>query len=180
MSSGLPCGPPVMAADTPSVVQPSVVELPEQPYVAVSGLVTMQTFGKIADRFGEVFGFLAARGVAPSGPPFFRYRVIDMEHELEVEAGVPVAVPVPGDGDVVGDVLPPGRYVTVTHTGHPDELVERTGQLLAWAARRGLEFDVHPDDRGDRWGSRLEVLLTDPAEEPDMNKRQTELAFKLA
>ncbi|WP_232664453.1 GyrI-like domain-containing protein [Pseudonocardia sp. TRM90224] len=159
---------------------PTVVEWTEQPYVAVSGRVTMQTFGKIADRFGEVFGFLAARRIAPSGPPFFRYRVIDMEHELEVEAGVPVAVPVTGEGDVVVDVLPPGRYVTLTHTGHPDELVDRTGQLLAWASEQGLELDVHPGDRGDEWGSRLEVLLTDPAEEPDMHRWQTELAMKLA
>jgi hypothetical protein len=33
---------------------------------------------------------------------------------------------------------------------------------------------------GDRWGARLEFYLTDPAEEPDMSKWQTQLAFRLA
>ena len=33
---------------------------------------------------------------------------------------------------------------------------------------------------GERWTSRLEWYLTDPAQEPDMTKWQTELAFRLA
>jgi hypothetical protein len=36
--------------------EPRIVELPEQPYVATRGLVTMQTVGAIADRLPEVFG----------------------------------------------------------------------------------------------------------------------------
>jgi hypothetical protein len=32
----------------------------------------------------------------------------------------------------------------------------------------------------ERWGSRLEFYLTDPAEEPDMSKWETQLAFRLA
>jgi hypothetical protein len=35
-------------------------------------------------------------------------------------------------------------------------------------------------DDGQRWGCRLEVYNTDPAEEPNMNKWETELAFRLA
>ena len=35
-------------------------------------------------------------------------------------------------------------------------------------------------DSGDRWGSRLEIHLTDPRQEPDMSKWQTQLAFRLA
>jgi len=45
-----------------------------------------------------------------------------MMRELEVEAGVPVAVAVHGDAQVSSGVLPAGRYATLTHVGHPGEL----------------------------------------------------------
>jgi hypothetical protein len=35
-----------------------------------------------------------------------------------------------------------------------------------------------PDE--ERWGSRLEIYETDPAEEPNMSKWTTQLAFRLA
>jgi effector-binding domain-containing protein len=135
---------------------------------------------RVAARHAEVFGWLGARGLAPAGAPFFKYNVIDMTRELEVEAGVPVAAPVDGDGTVLFGVLPAGRYATLTHVGHPSELVDATKALLDWAAGQGLSWDVSPGDRGERWGSRLEIYLTDPSVEPDMSKWETELAFRLA
>ena len=30
------------------------------------------------------------------------------------------------------------------------------------------------------WGARLEIMLTDPAEEPDMHRWETALLFRLA
>jgi hypothetical protein len=75
------------------VMSMDIVDRPDQPYVAVRRTITMQTFPEIADRLPGLFGWLAERGIAPAGPPFFRYLVIDMERELDVEAGVPVAHP---------------------------------------------------------------------------------------
>ncbi len=161
---------------------PSVEQRPEQPYVAVRETVTMTTIARIADRMPEVFGWLGERGIAPAGPPFFKYDVIDMAGQLVVEAGVPVAAPadVPDDADVFAGVLPAGRYAVVRHTGHPDQLVAATGELLEWAAGQGLAFDMTPTPEGEMWGARLESCLTDPAVEPDMNRWETELAFRLA
>jgi effector-binding domain-containing protein len=159
---------------------PRIVERAEQPYVAVSGRVTMQTIGAIADRLPEVFAWLGARGLEPAGAPFFKYDLIDMERQLEVEAGVPVASVAAGDGEVVAGVLPAGRYASLTHVGHPDELVEATTALLDWAAQQGLAWDMTETPEGQRWGCRLEVYKTDPAEQPDMSKWETELLFRLA
>ena len=161
-------------------IRPSIVERPEQPYVAISGLVTMQTVGAIADRLPEVFGWLGQRGVEPAGAPFFKYDVIDMERQLEIEVGVPVAAVVKGDGDVLAGILPAGRFATVTHVGHPDRLVDVTSALLDWADEQGLEWDMSETEDGQIWGCRLEVYNTDPAEEPDMHKWETELVFRLA
>jgi hypothetical protein len=77
-------------------------------------------------------------------------------------------------------VLPAGRYATLTHVGHPSELFGVTGALLDWAATQGLRWDMWPADGGERWGCRLEIFLTDPSQEPDMSKWETQLAFRLA
>jgi DNA gyrase inhibitor GyrI len=155
-----------------------IVERAEQPYRGITRHVTMTRLGEVADSFPNVFGWLAERGVEPADAPFFRYHVIDMDGESEVEAGVPVppnsAIPA-SDEDVTAGTLPAGRYVVTTHVGHPDELARVTGELLAWAKEQGEEFD----ERDDHWVSRLEFYRTDPAVEPDMTKWQTELAFKL-
>ncbi|HEY3954386.1 MAG TPA: GyrI-like domain-containing protein [Streptosporangiaceae bacterium] len=152
----------------------------EQPYVAVRATVAMDELGGLGARLGEVAGWLGARGLAPAGPPFFRYNVIDMMRELEVDAGFPVATAAEGGGEIVAGVLPAGRYATVTHTGHPSELLNVTRELLEWAATQGLKWDMTQTGRGERWGCRLETYFTNPAEEPDMSKWVTQLAFRLA
>jgi effector-binding domain-containing protein len=167
---------------------PEIQTRPEQPYVAVRARLTMPELSGLGARFAEVFAWLGTHGAAPAGPPFFRYRVIDMTRELEVDAGVPVAAPIDGaidgdgdgDGTVVADVLPGGRYATLTHTGHPDELLAANKTLLDWAAGQGLRFAMSADEDGERWGGRLEIYRTDPSQDPDMSRWVTELAFLLA
>lgn len=151
-----------------------------QPYVAIRCVVTMQTMSVAADRIPDVLGWAADRGVVPSGAPFFRYLVIDMEADVEIEVGVPVDRGVDGDGEVTAGVLPGGRYAVVEVTGHPDRLVEATADLLDRARDDGLVWDRVDTDRGEAWGCRLEVYPTDPREEPDMDRWRTELVFRLA
>jgi effector-binding domain-containing protein len=159
---------------------PEIVTRAEQPYVAIRGRVTMDEIGAFAVRTPEVFAWLGAHGVPPAGPPFLKYNVIDMMRQLEIDNGVPVAAPADGDGDMIAGVLPAGRYATVIYVGHPSELVGATKALLDWGAAQNLTWDMSPSADGDRWGSRLEIWLTDPREEPDMSKWATQLAFRLA
>lgn len=165
---------------TAPFIEPTIVQRSAQPYVGLTRSVPMSGLDQVADRIPEIFRWLGARGLAPAGPPFFRYEVIDMAREMVVEAGVPVGRAVTGDGEVQARVLPAGRYVTVTHVGHPKDLGAVTAALLDWAAGRGLVWDRSESPEGERWASRLEFYHTDPAEEPDMNKWTTELAFRLA
>ena len=154
---------------------PHVAERPAQPYVFTTRQVTMTTIGEIADRIPELFGGLAGRGIAPAGAPFLRYLTTDMDGTLLVEGGVPVADPVEGDESVDAAVLPAGRYAGLTHRGHPDELVQATTELQAWADEQGLRLDRAADGR---WGCRLELFHTHPAEVP-IGAWVTELAFKV-
>jgi effector-binding domain-containing protein len=159
---------------------PEVTQRAVQPYAGISAWVTMETIGSVAHRIPEIFGWLGAHGIAPAGPPFFRYHVIDMQRELQVEVGVPVASPVADEGEVRAGTLPAGRFAVMTHTGAPNTLVAATAELLDWAQAQGLAWDVSRTDAGEHWGCRVEFYLTNPAEEPDASKWQTQLAFRLA
>lgn len=158
---------------------PTIVEFAEQPYLAIRKNLTMDQIGEqLPPLIPEVFGWLAARGIAPAGAPFFKYNVVDMRGEMEIEVGVPVATPVPGDDRVLAGALPAGRYATVLHVGPYDGLVEATDRLLKWGAAEGVNWDRSDDQR--HWGARVEFYETDPDEEPDPAKWTTELRFRLA
>ena len=161
-------------------MQPTIVERIEQPYVGRRESITMTEFARVADHLPGMFGRLAERGVPVTGPPFFRYRVIDMSADLVVEAGIPVAGRIEVAEPLFVESLPGGRYATVTHIGHPGELMAVTARLLDWGSDQGLAWDMQPTPTGEVWGCRLEVLMTNPAEEPDMHKWETVLLFKLA
>jgi len=161
-------------------VAPGITQRAAMPYAGISQWVTMSAVGSVADRIPEIFGWLGARGITPAGPPFFRYHVIDMERQLLVEAGVPVTSAIEDDGDIRSGTLPAGRFAVMTHTGAPETLMAATSALLGWAQARGLAWDVSQTDAGEKWGCRIESYLTDPAQQPDTSKWQTELAFRLA
>ncbi len=160
--------------------QPHVVELADQPYAAIRAQVSMSTIPQIADRFPELFGHLAERGITPTGPPFLRYVVLGPGEALEIEAGVPVGDVAEGFDAVAFSVLPGGRYATLSHHGHPEGLMQATADLLDWAAAQGLAWDMSQAGDVQRWGARLEVYTTDPRVEPDPNNWDTDLRFRLA
>lgn len=162
------------------MVEPTVVQRAEQTYLGRRETITMTEFARVADHLPTMFAGLAERGVPLAGAPFFRYKVIDMAAEMVVEAGIPIAGPVDVEAPDFIDVLPAGRYATVTHIGHPDELMGVTARLLDWAQDHGLSWDVTQTPTGEVWGCRLEMLMTNPAEQPDMHKWETVLLFKLA
>jgi len=159
--------------------RPRIAERGAQPYVALRRVVTIP-FGPVIDvTLPALFQWLDAHGVEPVGPPFFKYNLIDMAGELEIDFGVPTAALLEGPADVVAGMLPAGRYVTLTHHGHYDGLVEATGALLAWAAGQGLELDQEGTARGDRFAGRFEVYPSDPRDVPNPDDWETEIWIKL-
>ncbi|MEP7026550.1 MAG: GyrI-like domain-containing protein [Actinomycetota bacterium] len=159
--------------------QPQVTERAAQPYLAIPFTVTMATFPQAADTgFPELFGWLGEHGVIPSGPPFIRYRVIDMDAELEIEIGAPIAAAVPGSGRIQAGELPGGRYVTLVHTGPYGGLVAANAALQDWAREQGISLESSEDGR--RFRGRLEFYPSDPREEPDSAKWQVEIAYLIS
>ena len=152
----------------------------EQPYVGRRESITMTEFAKIADHLPTMFGWLGERGAAVAGPPFFRYRTIDMSADLVVKGRHPGGrAGRRGRADVRRHAA--GRPVRDGQPHRPPGRVDGvTSKLLDWARDRGLEWDMTPTPEGEVWGCRLEISMTNPAEEPDMHKWETVLMFKLA
>lgn len=161
------------------ITEPKLEYRIERPYVAIRKQVTMQELGTVLPPLiGELFAWLGRQDIAPSGAAFFRYHVIDMEALLDIEVGIPVETAVAGDGRVSPGILPAGRYAVMTHTGPYDDLVDANAALLAWAEENGIAWQMSDDGR--TWAARIEWYETDPTQEPDPQKWETELAFLVA
>ena len=157
-----------------------VVQREAIPYAAIEIAVPMERLVTVGPLNGAVFNWLAQQGVAPAGPPFWKYNVIDMAGQLELEVGVATATPAIADDQVSVGELPAGRYLETAFHGHPDGLQQATSDLLAYADAQGLTFDRTDSPSGDRWAARLEYYLSDPDDQPDMTQWDTILSFKLA
>ena len=90
------------------ITEPKLEDRTEQPYLGIRAEVPMQELGNglIPQSLDEIFGWMEQQGVAPAGPPIMRFHVIDMECNLDVEIGVPVAGSVAGDGRIQPNSLP--------------------------------------------------------------------------
>ncbi|MBK8024176.1 MAG: GyrI-like domain-containing protein [Chloroflexi bacterium] len=163
------------------ISEPVVVQRTEQPAVVIRGWVIPADLGAaIQGWMDEVAGWLANQGVAASGAPFVRYHVINMAEKLDIAVGFPVSAPPPGDERIKPEALPAGSYATLLYTGEYGGLREATAALLTWAESRPIRWDQWPAAEGDVFRSRYETYITDPAEEPDPSKWETEIAIKIA
>lgn len=160
--------------------EPRVEYRDERHYAGIRTKATMRELGTVIPQLlDEVYAWLGEQNVEPVGAPFIRYHVIDMAGQLDIELGVPVAGPLSGDRRVSLGVLPVGQYAALVYTGVANG-VEANGALLDWGAGQGLVWDMWEAEDGDGFGARYESFLTDPDEEPDMAKWETEVAIRLA
>jgi effector-binding domain-containing protein len=160
------------------LTEPKLENRDVQPYAGIRSRVSMQEINTVLPPLiGEVMAWLGARASVPSGPPFFRYRVIDMTKELEIDVGVPVAISLTGDQRIVTDIIPAGKYATLIHTGHYNQLIEANQALQDWGERIGIRWRKSEGEHGSVWVSRLEIYLTNPAIESNPEKWQTEIAY---
>src|SRR5215472_455478 len=101
--------------------EPHLQDRAAQHYVGLTADVTMDEISSAVDEaFPALFGWLSASQIAPAGPPFIRYLVIDMAAVLRIELGVPIASPVSGNERIRPGTLPAGRYAVLRHVGSYD------------------------------------------------------------
>jgi hypothetical protein len=68
------------------ITEPKIEDRNEQHYVGIRTQVTVQEMGPVLPPlWGEVYGWLASKGLKPAGAPLWRYRVVDMEAKMEID-----------------------------------------------------------------------------------------------
>lgn len=159
---------------------PEIVDRPAQPYAFIKFTVRMDQMMQPADEgFPALFAWLGQKGIEPVAAPFYNYRRIDMSKTLDVEAGVPIARLVDGEGQIETGTLPAGKFVTLDWVGHYDGLMGATAMLIGWTRLTQVELDMEERADGDHFACRLEIYETDPSANPDVEKWRTRLAFKV-
>ena len=118
--------------------------------------------------FGQVFGTLAQKGIAPASAPIVRY--LNMEEPLEFEAGVMVASAFAGDGDVVGREFPAAEVAVATYAGPYDGITAAHMEMQDWIRSQGRTVQ----------GTSVEEYITDPGENPDPATWLTKITYPLA
>jgi hypothetical protein len=161
------------------VTQATIDERPEQQYMGIRTQTPFKGMFTVVDKhlFKELRAWMKQECVEPVGSPFLRYHVIDMEGEMDIEVGFPVATVLPGNGRVCPGVMPAGRYASLVYinNGYTGNSV-----LTRWCIENGLARDQWDTPKGDAFRARYERYLTDPKIEPLKTKWEVEVAIKLA
>ncbi|HLQ18620.1 MAG TPA: GyrI-like domain-containing protein, partial [Tabrizicola sp.] len=145
-----------------TLTMPQIVSHPPQPVLVRRANVTMGSLDTIGPAtLDAVRDAMAAERIRATGPGFFRYDLINMACDMQMAFGYPVAPGTTAPGDLSLETLPAGRYISVTHNGHPDELYDVNILLIEWSKVRQVQWDVEETPEGDRFAARLEIFHTD-------------------
>jgi effector-binding domain-containing protein len=116
-----------------------LVERSSQPVLSVRTRTPVQGLqAALGKAYASIMTYMAGTGQQPSGAPFVAYYNMNMA-DLDVEIGFPVAVELPGQGDVQSGFIPAGKYAACLFTGPYSELAEPYTALNEWMDLQRLE-----------------------------------------
>ena len=130
------------------------VELEPQPALVVCRKVAVTEFGEaLADILPRVFQYIVEVGQQPAGMPFMRYLSMDGV-ACDIAAGLAVAEPTAGTGDIEIHVLPGGTALTALHVGAYEDVNAVWSAVMQRAGELGSErkfggWDVYVNDPGE-------------------------------
>jgi effector-binding domain-containing protein len=155
---------------------PQVEKRKAQPYVAVAVTGPMAKLPQFAPpKIGELAAKLAAAGVVPAGPAFFRYRKFSGDR-VELEIAFPVAAKAPEIAGAIKASLPAGRYACATFAGPYDRLFDAMCMLNGWIEGRGLA----PAGRPGQPECQVERYRVSPMDTQAAAEWRTDLLVRLA
>jgi effector-binding domain-containing protein len=140
-------------------------EVPRQETAVLSLHCNVNDISSVmGEAFAKVFEAVTRSGSVPAGPVFSRYFAFS-EETVDFEAGIAVTEPFTGDGDVKASTIGDCEAAVTMHTGPYDSLSKTYEALQAWIGAQGRKPGA----------TMWEVYLTDPEQEPDPSKWQTEV-----
>jgi hypothetical protein len=162
------------------IVEPArVEERPAIPYVGIRVITPFRGMLAARDRLlAEARLGIKEAGIETIGYGFLRLHVIDMDGQMDLEAGYFTAGPAhTGHPRLRTGSITAGSYATMKYQDH----ARRANQALQdWARDNGLVLDRQTAPEGDEFACRYEAFWTDPAVEPRKTRWTVELAILLA
>jgi AraC family transcriptional regulator len=122
-----------------------------------------------AECFGKLFGYGMQHGLPITGQPIARYIAIG-PGQWTVDCVLPLAEPVKGEGEMQAGELDGGVVIKAMHFGPYEALNQSYVAIETWMEEEG----VSPT------GANWEQYVTDPGEEPDSSKWQTDIYWPIA
>jgi effector-binding domain-containing protein len=131
-------------------------DLREEPTAVVRATLAVSELPEFfSHAFAEVAGHIQSHGTYPAGMPFARFDRLE-DGRFEVEAGFPVAGPIPGGGRVMPSHIPAGPAISLCHVGPYDSMEPAYQAVADWLAENDAVAAGPP------W----EVYTSDPSEDP--------------
>lgn len=148
----------------------TIIDLKPQDLAVVRARVAMSEIASVYERaYRAVIAAVGQQGLTCTGPAIGYYPA-GIGEVMDVEAGFPTDRPIAPTAEVVPSRLPSGRAACTLHVGSYDTLAQTWGELFAWIQEQGLT-----PGQG-LW----ECYITDPSQEPDSSRWQTQLFAALA
>lgn len=140
-----------------------------QPVVSIRATIRELDIGSVlGEMITALWLYLVKVGVHPAGMPFARYHQFH-ERTVDLEAGIPVAEPVSGEGQIVAGELPGCRVAATWHVGPYERLPEAYQALEAWLRENKRKLAGVP------W----EVYWAGPVEVQDPSQWETEVLWPI-
>jgi effector-binding domain-containing protein len=109
----------------------------EQPVLSVRTRTAVANLqAEMGEAYGAIYPYLGEKGAQPAGAPYAAYYNMDMQ-DLDVEIGIPVAVPLTGRGIVKAGVIPAGKQASCVYKGSYAEIGPAYEALTKWIADNG-------------------------------------------
>ena len=131
---------------------------------AVPGRISMADIpSAIIPMMDDVWAFIHTRQLTGHGHNVWLYRP-QGDGEVEVEIGVQLAAPFPGDAEIVCARTPAGKVAHVVHYGDYSALPQVFDAVLAWCADHGhaaagVNWEIYGDWHEDAAQRRTDVYV---------------------
>jgi effector-binding domain-containing protein len=146
----------------------TVKDMPALRTAAIKVETSPQTIGADLGRaYGALVEYMGAHGLAATDVPICFYQSWEQDNWV-IEACLPVDGEVAEEGEVHPFEIPGGEAATTLHVGPYMELGRAHEALGAWCTEHGREMRAS-----------YERYITDPGEEPDPAKYETEVVWPL-
>lgn len=122
----------------PKISRIEMLKQREQPTLTIRTHTKVQDLPQlIGESYGKLGAYLQEMGELMSDIPFVAYHNMDMQN-LDVEIGFPVAMPLPGKGEIKPSFIPEGKIVFCMYLGSYAEVGPVYEEMAKWITDKGL------------------------------------------